>query len=289
MTTTDTQQVFIGSEVDQPKPSDGDQRFWSVTTIIGCLDKPALQYWAAEMAAKEAVRIAGSLKTRVEEDGEEATIKHLRDARFRKNKDERTATELGTAVHAACEEYALTGVRPVVDDEVRPFLERFDEWVQVFQPSYQAVEMAVYNPTYGYAGTCDAFLTIDGVRMIADYKSSRKSVDSQGKQSGPYPEIALQLAAYRHAELAAVFPARRFERFRRRYYLLSDAERELSEPVPEVDSGLGIYITPEHCTAYPIKCDQEVFESFLYVIEAARWANEMSKHVIGSPLTKGGI
>ena len=33
--------------VDVKKPADDDLRMWSVTTIIGCLDKPALMYWAA--------------------------------------------------------------------------------------------------------------------------------------------------------------------------------------------------------------------------------------------------
>ena len=41
---------------------------YSVTTIIGALDKPALLYWAAEETAKAAVTVAKSLPTRIEED-----------------------------------------------------------------------------------------------------------------------------------------------------------------------------------------------------------------------------
>ena len=270
--------------LDGQKPADDDERHWSVTTILGCLKAEGLLYWTAEEAAKAAVNSAASLQARIEEEGREAVIKWLRDARFRRAKGERTAAELGTEVHAACEAYALTGQRPDVDAEVQPFLDQFDRWAQEFQPVYQAAEVTVYSPSYGYAGTCDAFLTVGGVRCIVDYKSSRKSFDNRGNPTTPYPEVALQLAAYRHAELAAVWRPRRMEQYRRRYYLLGQAEREMAVPVPEVDTGLVIHITPDHCDAYPVECGPDIFEAFLFVQEAARWQFQTSKTVIGRPL-----
>lgn len=270
--------------LDGQKPADDDERHWSVTTILGCLKAEGLLYWTAEEAAKAAVNSAASLQARIEEEGREAVIKWLRDARFRRAKGERTAAELGTEVHAACEAYALTGQRPDVDAEVQPFLDQFDRWAQEFQPVYQAAEVTVYSPSYGYAGTCDAFLTVGGVRCIVDYKSSRKSFDNRGNPTTPYPEVALQLAAYRHAEMAAVWRPRRMEQYRRRYYLLGAAEREMAVPVPEVDTGLVIHITPDHCDAYPVECGPDIFESFLFVQEAARWQFQTSKTVIGRPL-----
>lgn len=270
--------------IEGVKPDADDLRHWSVTTIIGCLDKAAIPYWAAEQTALAAVRSARTLPERIEEEGVESVVKWLRDARFRRPKDERSATELGTAVHDACERYALTGSRPDVDAEVEPFLDQFDRWCQEFQPSYQAAEVTVFSPTYGYAGTCDAFVTIDGVRFIADYKTSRKSFDAKGNPTGPYPEVALQLAAYRYADMAAVWRPRRMEKFRRRYYLLSQAERDLAVPVPEVDTGLVIHITPDHCDAYPVQCGPDIHRAFLFVLEAARWQFDLSKNVIGAPL-----
>lgn len=270
--------------LDGQKPADDDERHWSVTTILGCLDKPALLYWAAEQTAVAAVNSARTLEARVEEEGVDTVVKWLRDARFRRDRTQRTAAELGTEVHAACEAYALTGQRPDVDAEVQPFLDQFDRWAQEFQPVYQAAEVTVYSPSYGYAGTCDAFLTVGGVRCIVDYKSSRKSFDNRGNPTTPYPEVALQLAAYRHAELAAVWRPRRMEQYRRRYYLLGAAEREMAVPVPEVDTGLVIHITPDHCDAYPVECGPDIFESFLFIQEAARWQFQTSKTVIGRPL-----
>jgi hypothetical protein len=281
-----TTDIRLG-EVDVDKPGSNDERFWSVTSIIGQLDKPALLYWAAEQAAKCAVSVAGSLATRVEEEGEAEVVKWLRDARFRKPKGQRSATELGTAVHDACEEYALTGIRPEVDDEVAPFLVQFDKWAQKWQPVYIAAEAAVFNCTYAYAGTLDCILAIDGEPLIVDYKSSAKSFGSDGKPSGPYPEAALQLSAYRYAELLATWRARRFERYRRRYYLLNGDEKAMGAPMPAVSGGAVLHLTPEHATFHPVQCNEEVFESFLYTIEIARWMIEQSKHVIGAPMERG--
>jgi len=277
--------IYLG-EVDV-KPEESDQRFYSVTTILKSLDKPALLYWSAEQAAKLAVQVAASLPQRIEEEGEEAVVKWLRDARLRKPKGHVSDAELGTQVHDACEQYALTGVRPPVENpEVLPFLDRFDEWAQLWQPEYIAAEAAVYNKTYGYAGTLDALAKVDGMKVMIDYKSSRKSIGSDGKPTHPWPEAALQVAAYRHAELMAVWRARRFSKYRRRYYLLSTAEEELGVPMPALDGALVLHLTPEHATMHPVRADEEVFTKFLHAIEIFDWANGMAKSVVGDPMIR---
>ena len=313
MTAQPSLELELGQPVvEAPKPSGDDLRCYSVTTIIGALDKPALLYWVGEMTAVAAIG-SNSWKAMLSDcdDGCQhdsaqtcAAVKWLRDARFRRPKNRLSATDLGTVVHQVCEEYALSGARPdkpriaeiihtvggpgvdlnIEGPTVATMLDRFDEWLQKFTPAYQATEVSVYSPTYGYAGTTDGFLTIDGVRFIIDYKTSRESVDSKGKPKSPYPEVALQLAAYRHAELAAVWRPRVHEKWRRRYYLLSPAEQKLAVAVPEVDTGLCIHITPQACEAFPVRCDAPIHEQFLYVQEAFRWANETADTVIGRPL-----
>lgn len=277
----------IGPEPeDVKKANPDDQRFWSVTTIIGTLDKPALVYWASDMTARAAIDDQDIWLPMAKKDPTEAH-RWLTGARFRKPAGQtRSAAELGTAVHSAIETYTLTGIKPDLepDDEVVPYLDQFDRWAQRFQPEYQAAEVTVYHPEYGYAGTCDAFLTVDGVRFIADYKTTRKSYDSKGKPTGPYPEVALQLAAYRYAALAAVWRPRRVEQFRRRYYLLSPEEQAAAVPVPEVDTGLVIHITPDHCTAHPVDCAEGTYDYFLFALEIARWTFDASKQVIGDVL-----
>jgi ATP-dependent exoDNAse (exonuclease V) beta subunit len=305
VTTTSTELGQEPVEVAEAEPD--DLTLWSVTTIIGVLDKPALLYWAAEQTANAAIDSANTWQAMAEDEGRDAAVKWLRDARFRRPKTKLTDAALGTVVHKVCETYALTGTKPGRDfvehlivreggpqadvegetNLVGTMLNQFDGWLQRFTPSYQATEVCVYCPEYGYAGQADAFLTIDGVRLLADYKSTRNPRDSQGRPKTPYPEqVALQLGAYRNATYAAVWRPRRFEKFRRRYYLLSAAERELAVPVPEVDTGLVIQITPESCEAYPIRCDEEVHTAFLFCLEGFRWVQETSKTVMSEPLTE---
>ena len=298
----------LGQEpVDVDRAEDGDLTLWSVTTVIDVLGKPALLYWTGEMTAECAIDNEATWKAMLTDRGRDETVKWLRDARFRRPKAKLSSAGLGTAVHAICEEYALTGTRPGMDRieaAVRAegsestdvpgeaklaaqMLAQFDGWLQRFTPAYQATEVCVYHPEYGYAGTADAFLTIDGFRAIVDYKSSREPYDSKGRPKTPYPEqVGLQLAAYRHAPYAAVWRPRRLEKFRRRYYLLGDAEREMAQPVPEVDGGLCIQITPEACEAYPIRCGAEAHRAFLFTLEAFRWVSQTSQTAMGPALVE---
>lgn len=265
---------------------DADRRFYSVTTIIGALDKPALLFWAAEQTALAAVRMAGSLEARVEEEGAEAVVRYLRDARKRPPPGQVSATALGTAVHDAVERYVKEGKRPDVGVTVLPYLEQFDRWAQVWQPEYHVTEASVYSPRYQYAGTLDAICTIEGCKVLVDYKSSRRSVGPDDKPSRPYPEAALQLAAYRHAELLATVRGRRTEVLGRRYYLFGAEEAASAVPMSTLDGSVVVHITPEHCDMYPVRSDDRVFEAFLYTVEAFRWQQELSKQVIGERSTK---
>jgi hypothetical protein len=296
----------LGQEsIELTGPNQDDLVLWSVTSIIGILEKRGLMYWAAGRTADAAIDNPQTWQAMISERGRREAWKWLRDAMNRPPRDMLSDTKLGQILHSCCEDYALSGKRPDdadiadrvwraggdfvdVDREVsvlNAMLDNFDAWLQKFTPSYQATEVCVYNPTYGYAGQADCFLTIDGVRFLGDYKSTREPFDGQGKPKTPYPtENGLQLAAYRNAEMAAVWRPRRYEKQSRRYYALSPTERELAVPVPEVDTGLIIHITTEQCVAYPIKCDKTVHRYFLHCIEMARWVNEESKTVLGEPL-----
>jgi hypothetical protein len=207
------------------------------------------------------------------------------DAPYRKPKDrKRTAAERGTDVHRWAETYGLTGERPPCDDELRPYCDQIDNWFQRVQPEFEATEMTVYNRRFGYAGTLDAIMRIRGVCLLCDYKTAEKSFDKQGHPTRPYPEVALQLAAYRYAEFAAAWRVRRWEHFRRRFYLLGEDERQMAVEIPKVDGGLVIHVAPEHCDAYPVRCDEEIFETFKFHLEVARFALNTSKTVVGEPL-----
>lgn len=301
MTINTAPDLVADAVVTVPAPDDQDERLWSVTTILKAFgDSEGLIYWSVAETAKAAVKGLKTLTTLAAEDEADA-LEWLSGARFRGGKGERSATKLGEDVHAACEQYVVTGKRPAagdplpngaVDDEVAPYISSFELWLDRFQPEYTAAEMTVYNPEYGYAGTLDGHVVVDGTPCILDYKTSKQSFDGRGKRKRPWVDVALQMAAYRHAPMTAVWRARRFEQYSRRYYLLNADERELAIPTPATEGGLVIQLTPQHCDVYPVDCGPDVFEAFLYAIEAARWSMFTSKKVFGDPLAlldqKGG-
>jgi hypothetical protein len=290
--------------VDVAEAGEQDQHFFSVTSILRALSSPALEYWAIKQTAMAAIDSQATWNAMLDDQGRLETVKWLCGARWRRPKLELGADQLGTVVHKTCEHYALSGQKPSrdwvedlvrahaaptvhIDSEVNTvgqMLNQFDDWLARFQPEYSAAEMPVFNEQFGYAGSLDAILTIGGTKCLTDYKTRREPLDSKGNAQTPYGETALQLAAYRHAEIAAVFRARRVEKYKRRYYLLSPDERAMAPKMPQVDGGLCIILTPQSCEAYPVKCDQEVFDFFLYTFEAWRWLEDVSKRVVGDAL-----
>lgn len=275
---------------------EGDIKFHSVTTILKNVGSDdGLIYWSANMTALAGVKSRKTIDAIMEEQGEAAAIEWLRDARFRAPKGQRTATKLGSAVHAACELYVVEGKRPtmgtslgaefgVMDKEVEPYIDSFELFLEVLQPEFTAAEVTVYNTEFGFAGTADGFATVQGTPIILDYKSAKESFDTKGRRKKPRNPVALQLGAYSHAEFAAVWQARRYESYSSRYYLLNDMERVQAAPLPAVEGGIVVHLSPLHCDVYPVRIDQEVFDSFCFAMEAARWEYDISKTVLGAPI-----
>ena len=238
-------------EVD--KPDNDDLTLWSVTTIIGALDRPALTWWACEQTANAAIDNEATWKAMLNDVGRDETITWLCTAKNRLPKNLLSDTTLGTAVHKVCETYALTGTRPdhefiaaqvehaggpQTDINTKP----------VFSPACSTCSTAGYNASPPpirppkCASTRRSGVTpgkptdsspSTGVRFIIDYKSTRKPRLKNGKPKTPYTEVALQLAAYRNADFAAVWRPRRFEKQFRRYYACPPPNANWLFPYPK--------------------------------------------------------
>jgi ATP-dependent exoDNAse (exonuclease V) beta subunit len=293
-------------DIDVEQASPDDRQFWSVTTIMKALHNPALEYYAIKQTAIAALDSQATWQAMLDDQGKPETVTWLCGARYRRPKITLGAEQLGTVVHRLCELYAITGVRPdrqAIEDLVRAhaaptvdidselvivnaMLDQFDGWLQRFTPEYTAAEFAVYSEEYGYAGCLDAIFTIGGVELVIDYKTRREPLTAKGGPQLPYGETALQLAAYRYADVAAVWRARRVEQYKRRYYLLSTGEREVAQSVPKVDGGGCLIITPQSAELYPVRCDEEVHTFFLNCQEVFRWEEDVSKRVVGDALTE---
>lgn len=268
------------------------ERFWSVTTIIkGGLPSPALTAWGMRAVAEFAVANYRQLSAMVgssyrfmrddlgnirgvldDADAVVSAIDWLIGAPYRER--ERKA-DAGTAIHEQAEAYVLGKPMPPPHPSITGQVEAFRRFLEDFRPKYAKVaerdfwlaEASVYNRAESYAGTLDAIADIPGLgRVLIDYKSAK----------GVYPETALQLAAYRHAEFIGMPDGSEW-------------------PMPPVD-GCAVLHLPAHDDTWratpsdpgyslvPVIADEQAFTAFKYVREVFRFMEETSKGIIGEPM-----
>ena len=242
------------------------EKFWSVTTIIGGgLPKPALLPWGIKSVAEVAVakrKTLMAMTSECENGGTctlgnwcascDAAVRWLKSAPYQQRDK---AADIGTRVHEAAEAYKLGKPMPEWPDDIKPFMGQYVQWLTAHEPVFEATEATVYNRSERYAGTLDAIVTLsDGKRLLIDYKSGK----------AVYPEVAIQLAAYRYAEFIG----------------RPDGQEH---PMPEVDGCAVLHLQAADGAPYfqEVKADRDVLATFLYAREIFRWQEETSKGVLG--------
>jgi len=231
--------------------------YWSVTTILGILPKPALPYWAAKKAAEYAAdnQTAITELLKDEEGGRDAVVDLIKRAPWRYSEKR---MDIGTHVHQAIEAH-VTGrpFPPIEDERTANLVGHFHQFLADWQPTFEASEMTVFNRTQKYAGTLDAIVVIDGQRLLLDVKTG----------SGVYPEAGMQIAMYRMAE----------------FLELPDGQ---AKRMPKTDGGAVLHLHDDGYSLVPVQCDDTVFQLALYAREIYRWQNEVSPDVVGEPMTR---
>lgn len=303
---------------------DPPESYWSATTIIGGGVPKYLHAHYAKLAAElaydallergphsRAIAIANRLAARgranVEERqarGELVSIKlhklSPRDLALRwiKGAAERhrdAAGEVGSAVHQEAEELVLAHAREAsrlylagvqMPDWPAPIASRMASFVQFLEdwhPIFVATEATVFNRTQAYAGTLDAIMELRAgdliaaimragdvvpawlaaldseslVRVIVDYKGGRAI----------YAEVAMQLAAYARSEFIGL------------------PDRVTRAPLPAVQAGAVLHLTPTGYSFRLVSIEDHVFEAFKYAREIFRWRKETAKTVLLERLT----
>lgn len=243
------------------------ETYWSVTTILSAMPKPALLPWGIKAVAETAVTsrdVVAAMLDRCETPAACVkgdfcapcieTIRWLKGSPYAKRD---AAADLGTYVHNAVEAYVLGKPFPKWPPLVKPRMDAFLQYLADYKPDYELTEASVYNRSERYAGTLDAIVVIHGRRLLLDVKTGGEQV---------YPETALQLAAYRHAEFIG----------------LPDGSEE---PMRETDGAAVLHIPAEGgYELVDVQTDDEVFRTFLYVREVFRFQEDLSKRVIRGPL-----
>ena len=247
-----------------------DEAYWSVTTLIaGGIPKPNLLPWGIKSVAEGAIKRRDTFQSMLKpcqtqetcEQGDfcatcDETIRWLKSLPYI-TRDR--AADLGSNVHAAIEAHRLGKPMPPWPLGIKPYMVSFERFLTDFNPGYEMAEASVYSRTQRYAGTLDAIVNLtlplhtERGRFILDAKSGK----------GVYPEVGLQLAAYRYAEFVG----------------LPDGSEA---PMPVVDGALALHLTPAGYRLIEVRADETVFSYFLYAREVFRFGEEISKTILGS-------
>lgn len=225
----------------------------SITSIIGVLDKPALVGWAARETASAAWDNREALMQLTDRD---AAIDMLKNARYRSMD---RAAKIGTTVHAVAEALARDEPLPEFKPEHVPGIDRFLEFVQNFEPTFTLVEATVFSDEHRYAGTVDFACLIDGLLVLGDHKTGK----------GVYPEVAMQLAAARYAEV------------------VWDRLTGELQPVPDFDGCIAVQLRPEGGTVYLVEAGEAAFRAFLGARQAWPWVEDgESRGAVGAAMNR---
>lgn len=204
-----------------------------VTTILNALPKQ-LTKWAAEKGADHAINHWDELAALP------LAERHKR-IMWAHREDVTSKAVRGTRIHALGDRLAH-GEDVKVPDDLRGPVEAYARFLDRWEIVTFATETPIGHTRYGYGGTADLWGGIGKLGVtsaLIDLKSGK----------GIYDETALQLAAYRYAELWQPDGP--------------DSEALL----PEVEDVFVAHITPDDVRLLPVEVTPDTFRGFLYVFE----------------------
>lgn len=210
---------------------------YGVTTAISNGFPLNLKQWGADQAANHALEHWDEL-------GELPLTKRLDRIRYAHRETLSSLALRGTRIHEYGEAI-VHGTEVEVPDEYRGPAEAYARFLDDWQIDPIATETPLANTEYGYAGTADLWGRIgrrDDTPALIDLKTG----------SGVFESVALQLAAYRHADLWHV-----------------DGEERTD--VPEVEQVYVAHVGPDAVRLVPVEAGEREFQEFLYVLQTARW------------------
>lgn len=262
-----------------------NEKFWSVSTICKALAKPFLIPWAAKMAAEYAVKEWDYLGTLKAND-------RIVAIKSRQSLINRRASARGTQVHQGIESFIAAGGPDdfdfksvaATDDlakwneeqpewkiryaEIQPYYDGFVLWHRRFRPRYIHSETTVWNRTEHYAGTLDIIAELPHYLLPGRDEPGCTAIFDAKSGKDIYPEVGLQLAAYSRGE----------------FYLHAEKGET---PLPHIDAAFALHVTENGTRMIPVKIEDDVYRSFLYIREAFRFDQVISKTILGPEVATG--
>lgn len=169
----------------------------------------------------------------------------------------KTAADIGDRVHKAIEERIYNPLAPY-DADLEPFIKNFDLFCVEFEPEWIHVEKSVFSVTHLYAGSFDAIAKVRGKITIIDFKTTRSGISAK---------VALQLAAYARADV------------------MFDGQIEV--PMPQVEHAAALWLRPDKWGLFPLRIDDDIFETFLSLRRTFEWEARQSKTAMLAPTSYG--
>jgi hypothetical protein len=245
-----------------------DIKYPGVTSVIGMLPKPFLTYWAAGMVAELAVDSLEFIERMAERDRAGA-VQYLKGAATRYTK---TRANVGSDAHDLFERMIRNQRIGRVHPDMVPYQRNFAAFLDQVQPELVRAEDVAWSDTHEYAGSFDGILRLrldengspdpqgESALVMADWKTSKAT----------YPDVALQMSAYAHADVMIDPQGNR-------------------EPMPAFDGAVVLHITEDQAAFKPVRIAEEngkpdVFAYFLHLRETFNWVNDVSKSVLGDPI-----
>lgn len=164
----------------------------SVTNILAVLAKPGLEAWKIEQGILSALTLPqlpgenlGAFAKRVVSDMGEQVEK---------------AADFGTAIHNACEVYAVNKEGPT-DPKLLPFFEPWQQWFDANVERIDSIEEVFVHHEQGYAGRVDMIAKLRDIGWaVVDFKTQKVKRGAKGEAKPVFYETwPLQLAAYQQA------------------------------------------------------------------------------------------
>lgn len=229
----------------------GKVRYPGVTTALDVLNKPAIAPWVGRTIAERLYdmdeRDRAALFS-LPRDSAVSAIKRLPWA----ERDE--AADRGTEVHEHAENI-VNGRPSEVPEPLVPYVQSTVKAINDWQIRPVLTEAVVASRRWQYAGTLDLVADMkDGRRLLLDWKTTR---------SGIFPEVALQLAAYRYAEVV----------------VMPDGT-ELPATELQVDGCAAVWIRPDGYDLVPVEAGEAQYQAFLHVLYLHRVRESMKEWVL---------
>jgi hypothetical protein len=170
--------------------------FPSVTNVLGVLAKPGLDAWKIE----QGIMAALTLPRRPDEPLDAFARRVVEDMGEQVEK----AADLGSAIHNACEVYALKKEVPT-DPKLLGLFEPWRKWFDENVERIGSIEQTYVHHEHGYAGRVDMVALLKDIGWaVVDFKTQKVKRSAKGEAKPTFYETwPLQLAAYRQAVLAS--------------------------------------------------------------------------------------